>query len=29
MFREIPDITDHKPDEQNEEGFTVAMILAC
>lgn len=28
MFREIPDIEGHKPDEQNEEGFTVAMILA-
>ena len=26
-FRIIPDITGHKSDEQNEDGFTVAMIL--
>ena len=27
-YRIIPDITGHNPEEQNEDGFTVAMILA-
>ena len=27
-FGVIPDIEGHKSDEQNEDGFTVAMILA-
>ena len=28
MFREIPNIEGHRSDEQDEDGFTVAMILA-
>ena len=27
-FRIVPDINGHKADEQNEDGWTVAMILA-
>lgn len=27
-FGIIPEIGDHKPDEQNKDGWTVAMILA-
>ena len=28
MNRIIPNIDNHKPDEQNCDGFTIAMILA-
>ena len=27
-YGEIPDIAEHKSDEQNEDGWTIAMILA-
>lgn len=27
-FGEIPDITGHKSEEQDEDGWTIAMILA-
>lgn len=27
-FGEIPELGNHKPDERNEDGYTVAMILA-
>ena len=28
-FDIVPEINNHKPEEQNEDGFTVAMILAA
>lgn len=27
-FGEIPELGDHKPEEQDENGWTVAMVLA-
>lgn len=29
IFRTIPKLWTHKPNEQNEDGWTIAMILAC